>query len=99
MLRVALVALGAALAAPQAMAQTGVPACDLYLAKWDDCNERIPEVSQEDFMTINGKMREFITDQVRNGGPNERRGAEQFCKMQMAQSRKSKLFYEYGCRF
>jgi hypothetical protein len=99
MIRVALVASAVVLAAPATVAQTGIAVCDTYFAKWDDCHERMPEIHQEDFVTINGKMQQFIMGQVRTGGPKERKDAEQFCRQTAQNLRKSRMFYEYGCRF
>jgi len=97
MFRVAVVALGVAIAS-EAIAQTGITACDSWLAKMDDCIAKMPELLQDDFMTINGKERQGILDQIR-ADPSVKRTLAQYCKDMNDSVRKAKLHQEYGCRF
>jgi len=97
MFRVAVVVLGVAITS-EAIAQTGIPACDSWLAKWDDCIDKLPEILQDDFATINGKQRQDLLDHIRRD-PKAKPGLAQFCKLMNDSSRKAKSFQEYGCRF
>jgi hypothetical protein len=99
MVRVALIASGLLIAASPASALTGIPVCDEYLAKWDDCVKRLPEFLQNDASIRDGRMRKFITKKVKREQTAAGQGTEEFCRRQIEAARKGELFYHYGCRF
>jgi hypothetical protein len=102
MFRFALVASSLVIAASAVIAQTRIPVCNEYLAKWDDCVKRLPEFLQNDASIRDGKMRKFIVNKVKREKPaatQDTERTEQFCQRQMEFARKGELFHHYGCKF
>src|SRR5215475_7418313 len=98
MVRFAFVASIFVIAASAANAQMG-PVCEEYYAKVADCLERLPELFQEDFAAVQLGMRKWIIERIKKEGPAEKKGSDEFCRNGMEGFRKSKIFYEYGCRW
>jgi hypothetical protein len=99
MVRIALVTSGLVIAASAAAAQTAIPVCDEYLAKWEDCVKRLPEFLQNDASIRDGRMRKLIVNKIKRKEPAARQGTEQYCLRQLEFARKGELFHHYGCKF
>jgi hypothetical protein len=98
MVRFAFVASILVIDASAANAQMG-PVCEEYYAKVDDCVERLPELYQEDFAAVEGRMRKWIIERIKKEGPAEKKNSDEFCRKTMESFRKAKIHHEYGCRF
>jgi hypothetical protein len=73
MVRLVLVASALVIAAFAPVAQTGIPVCDEYFAKVDDCIERLPEISQNDIATIEARRGNLSsTSSKRRDRPQEK---------------------------